>query len=180
MTIVIAAPLYPPHPAQSAEYAKELARRLSASHTVAVVAYARLPERLPGVVVHAVPIGLRRSARLLAFLRTLKRATVGAEHVVLVNGPSAELPTALLSMLRMLRIPITLVNADHDAETRSSRSPFLFLARVAANAVALRRIDVVPPPRPEILPFAPYPTNAISAYERAWQEHLKALSFTTP
>ena len=48
MTLVLASPLYPPDLAEPAPYTKELARRLSTTHTVIVVAYGRLPEKVPG------------------------------------------------------------------------------------------------------------------------------------
>lgn len=165
MRIVLATPLYPPEVADAAAYAKELARRLSEHHQVTVVAYAHLPEELPGVRV--IPIDKRapRHIRVAAFRGELARAARGAEIVIAINGASVELP-----LLASPRMPIVFSIADQAAHKRSGVLEALVRGR--ARAV----IRDVPPAKPEILPLLPRPETALKEYERAWDLHLSTLS----
>lgn len=166
MRIVIASPLYPPEIAAAAAYAKELARRLAKNHAVTVVAYTHLPEEVPGVTVMSIEKRQPRLKRLLAFRRMFSAAAKDADAVLAINGASVELPI-LLSPLNHASLVYCV--ADTAAHERAG-----LLERIAftrAHAV----LTTTPPPRPEILPFAPPPMTALAAYEAAWTEHLRAL-----
>ena len=162
MRILIATPLYPPEVADAAVYAKELARRLSKDHEVTVVAYTHLPEELPGVRVVAVEKRQPRVARLRAFRKALAREAASADAVIALNGASVELPI----IATVLAKPLLFVLADTNAHARAGLLERL--ARARARAV----IEKVPGPKPEILPLEPEPTDALAAWEAAWQAHL--------
>ncbi len=166
MRIDIASPLYPPEVASAAVYAKELARRFARNHAVTVVAYAHLPEEVPGVRVVSIEKRQSRLRRLLAFRRVFDDAVSDADAVLAVNGASVELPI-LLAPPR--RLPLIYCVADTAAHERAGLIERIAFAR--AEAV----IKSIPPPRPEILPFAPEPTAARAAYEAAWTEHVRTL-----
>lgn len=164
MRILIATPLYPPEVAPAAAYAKELARRLAENHEVAVLAYVHLPETLPGVRVVTIEKRQPRLARLRSFRAALALEAARADAVVALNGASVELP-----LLFGTRAPVIFCIADANAHARAGILERL--ARVRARAVVAN----VPSPKPEILPFADYPVNALAAWETAWQEHIAML-----
>ncbi|HVW82858.1 MAG TPA: hypothetical protein VHC68_02875 [Candidatus Paceibacterota bacterium] len=164
MRILIATPLYPPEVAPAAAYAKELARRLSARHEVAVLAHAHLPEELPNVRLVAIDKRRPRLARLFAFTRALRREARGAETAIAINGASVE-----LALLPGIAAPFIFSLADKAAQARGG----LLARRARAQARALLR--EVPPPRPEILPLEPYPAEEIAEYEASWSAHLDTI-----
>jgi len=166
MRVLIATPLYPPEVAAAAAYSKELARRLAQSHDVTVVAYAHLPEELPGVRVVSVEKRQSRFARLRAFRRAFTREAADADAVIAINGSSIELP---ILTVRIEALPI-LVLADANAHARAGLLERL--ARARARAV----VTNVPGPKPEILPLEPEPTDMLAAWEATWQHHLSALN----
>jgi hypothetical protein len=163
MRVLIATPLYPPEVADAAVYAKELAKRLSERHEVTVVAYAHLPEELPGVKVVAVEKRQSRLARLSAFRKAFAETARDAEIVIAINGASVELP------LLAARFPFVLCLADRTAHARAGLLERLVRAR--ARAV----VDSTPPHRPEILPLEPKPEEALAAWEAAWRVHIAQL-----
>ena len=164
MRIVLATPLYPPEVADAAVYAKELARRLARDHEVTVVAYAHLPERMPGVTVIAVDKHRPRLARLIDFRTELIRASRIADAIIAVNGASVELPVLLSSLPKTV-----FCLADKAAHERAGLIERFAFAR--ARAV----VRDVPGTKPEILPLEPEPTDALARWEHAWQVHLRAL-----
>lgn len=171
MRIVLATPLYPPEIAEPAPYAKELARRLSETYEVVVVAYSHLPEELSNVRVSATDKRQPLSMRLIACTRALIRETSSADVLYAINGASVELPFIIASFfIRARRIFCIADTRAHASQNFLSRV-LERLARVRAHIV----IEKLPPPRPEILPFAPRPVEAIAAYEAAWKQHLQTL-----
>lgn len=168
MRIVLATPLYPPEITDAAAYAKELARRLSKDHEVTVVAYAHLPEPIPGVTVVAIEKRRPLLSRLFSFRNALARALQDADVVLAVNGASVELPLLLVS--RRQSVPLVFCTADRAAHERAG-----FLERFVSSQ-ADRIVSDFPSHRPEILPLAPRPTEELAAYERSWDTHLAELS----
>ncbi|MBU6323782.1 MAG: hypothetical protein KGI41_02790 [Patescibacteria group bacterium] len=162
MRIVIATPLYPPEIADAAAYAKELARRLAKDHAVTVVAYAHLPEELPGVRVVTVEKRQPRFARLRAFRSALARESKDADAVIAINGASVELPL----ILAHFPAPALFVLADASAHARAGLLERF--ARGRARAV----VGSVPAQKPEILPLEPEPTAALAAWNATWHAHL--------
>ncbi len=164
MRILIATPLYPPEVADAAAYAKELATRLAKDHAVVVVAYAHLPEKVTGVRVVEIDKRQPRLARLRAFRKALSREARDADAVIAINGASVELP-----ILFALGAPFVFCVADKAAHARGG-----ILERLAFFR-ARTVVSEVPPHRPEILPLEPEPTEALAAWEKAWQTHLAKL-----
>lgn len=167
MKIVIATPLFPPDTAPSARYAKELAARLAKSHEVTVVAYARHPERTPGVRIESVDKGLFLPFRLASFFFALFRATTGADLLIVENGPSAELPALGVILFRKIRVLYSASDAD------ARRHAGFFSRSLSRRAEKVH--ESFPPARPEILPFSPYPEDAMRSYEERWSLHLRDL-----
>lgn len=165
MRILIATPLYPPEVADAAAYAKELARRLSKNHEVAVVAYAHLPEMLPKVRVVTIEKRRPRLMRLRAFRAALAREAARADAVVALNGASVELP-----LIFGIKVPIIFCIADRAAHAHAGMLERL--ARARARAV----VHDAPPQKSEILPLEPRPTAALAAWEAAWQAHTARLN----
>lgn len=172
MRIIIATPLYPPDVALAAEYAKELARQLSATHTVHVLAYGTIPEELPGVTVTAIPKYLPAIVRVALFTATLIARSFSTDRIVCINGHSVEVPMLFVSLLER---PI-LIYADEDAERRAASSGFRRVTLKAAGRVAHASLREIPKPRPEIIPLSPRPEAALKKHQEAWAAHLAHLT----
>lgn len=168
MRIVIATPLYPPDIAPQASYVKELAQRLGTKHQVTIVAYGSYPEAVSGVRIVSVSKRQPRPLRLLAFLWTLYRETRNAEVLYAENGPSVELPVGLLA--RLIRVKLVVHLGDQPAHTRAARLEQFMTSRASSI------VSDSPLPRPEVLPFTPYPAEALRTYESSWQTHLIMLT----
>jgi hypothetical protein len=81
MRILLASPLYPPDIAEPAPYVKELALRLSASHSVTVLTYGKHPETIERVRMHSVDKSTPRLVRLKAYTRALGAGLASAAVV---------------------------------------------------------------------------------------------------
>jgi hypothetical protein len=173
MKIVLATPLYPPDVAWPAPYIKELARRLSPAHSVTVVTYGDMPETVENVRFVAISKRLPRAQRLMLYtLALLKEARI-ADVIYAENGASVELPLTVASFLS--RTPVLLHIGDTRAHERAKKNAALGSIEKAAMQSARKIVADSPLERPEILPFAPYPTNDFAAYEASWQKHLETL-----
>jgi hypothetical protein len=188
MRILLVTPLYPPDIAELAPYTKELATRLSATHTVEILTYGHIPEAIPGVTITSVEKSSILPLRLLRFFLALYRRARGVDVVYTQNGPSVELPVLLLSYIS--KTPLYLRIGDRTA-VKNSETHFLFkrlLARTAsrARAVVIHNanaqygvpVQYIPQPdtRPEILPFSPYPKEAFAHFEDSWKTHVTHLN----
>ncbi len=172
MKIVLASALYPPDIAEPASYVKELAKRLSATHEVVVVAYGRLPEQVPGARIVAIDKRRPLPLRLLSYTIALMHAARSADIIYAQNGPSVELPLILVS--RAARASLFMHIGDTAAHAYAATRPL----RRCVERLALRRARVVegaPAARPEILPFAPRPEEALAAWEESWHAHVREL-----
>ncbi len=188
MRITIISPLYPPDIAPLAVYVKELGVRLRNEAIVTVVAYARIPERIPGVRIIAVPkdtiLPLRLFRLFLVLIRTLRTSDI----CLLQNGPSVELPMLLATFFVRTRYIFRIGDS-----TGLKNSCAHWRTRLVINLLSRRAHHVIHDPalpipvknrahttelvtpllRPEILPFAPYPEAAFDAYENSWTAHIQ-------
>lgn len=173
MRIAIATPLYPPDIAEPAPYVKELATRLSKKHEVTIVTYGRHPEEIPGV--HIVAVSKQRPLliRLALYTIALLKVSTKTDVIYALNGPSVELPASIASFLT--RAPLFAFLGDASAHTRAQKKSVLKHLENLFLRRARRTISHAPLSRPEILPFAPYPTNELDAFNRSWDTHLDAL-----
>lgn len=195
MRILLVTPLYPPDIAEPAPYVKELAVRLCDTHEITILAYNHIPEKINGVRIISIEKYMPLLARLITFMRILYSEAKRADIVYVQNGPSTELPLVFVSLL--VRTPCILRLGDetalkHGATTRAYRALLLLAVRYARVVVTHRRTSEYthhiiplhdkksselsrPLPRPEILPFAPFPHDSISAYKSSWDQHLTEL-----
>ncbi len=173
MRIVLATPLYPPEIAEPAPYVKELAKRLGKLHEVTVVAYARLPEKVPGVRIVEVDKHHSLPVRLFSYFFALRGVARHADIVYAMNGASVELPAAFVATLS--RVPLIFCIADPAAHTRAQSRVLLRLIERFVSARAKHVITDLPCPRPEILPLEPYPEKEMTAYEASWTAHLSTI-----
>ncbi len=174
MNVALVTPLYPPDIAPPAIYVKELARRLSETHKVSIVAYAHIPEDVPGVLIFPVSKRLPVVERILRFFTVLYQATKQTDHLYVVNGPSVELPVLLLSYVR--NTPITLCIVDAPAFDRTRQQWLTNLVHKTLCKRAVEIITDIPLQKPEVLPFASLPDRKAKSYEESWKRHLALLS----
>lgn len=173
MRIVLATPLYPPEIAEPAPYIKELAKRLAESHDVVIVAYTRLPEKVPGVKIIAIDKRRPLLLRLFAYFRALRRAAKRADVIYAENGAAIELPAGLVSLFG--KRPLILHIGDPAAHERARTN---FGLRSIERFVRSRAREIIadsPLPKPEILPLEPSPVDELAAFERSWSAHLEKL-----
>jgi hypothetical protein len=170
MKIVLATPLYPPDIGETAAYAKEAAKRLAEKHDVTVVAYGRLPEKVPGVKILTISKRQPLFVRLFKYCILLVREARKADLIYAQNGASVELPAVFATIVT--RTPLMFHIADAPAHGRAQKSTILSFIQNTAYSHASSVLADMPRLRPEILPFEPAPENAMSKYESSWREHL--------
>jgi len=176
MKIVLVTPLYPPEVAAAAPYTKELAKRMSPTHTVSVVTYSHLPEQLPDVLVHTVKKNQPLPFRLISFFFALIPALRNADICYAQNGPSVEFPLFLASFVT--RTPIFIHIGDPAAHVYAKNHFFRNIVERLLFSRAKKVLTDTPLPRPEILPLEEMPEQELVAYERSWTEHLTLLEET--
>lgn len=174
MKITLATPLYPPDIAEQACYVKEVATRLvNMGHDITVVAYAHIPEKIPGVRIITVSKRTPLLIRFIAFAKALAHAAHETDVVYMENGPSVELPTILISLIA--RRPFVMHIGDKAASKRAEKNTFLqYIGRVARKRARAVIIDI-PIKRPEVLPFQQVSTAERAAYDASWETHVNSL-----
>ena len=177
MRIVLVTPLYPPDVAYPAPYIKELATRLSAlHHQITVVTYADIPEEIPGIHILSVSKHQPLLYRIIAYTKLLSSATKDADIIYAENGASVELPLVLTSFNS--RVPRIVHLSDIHSHTRATKNILYGLIERLALSRAKKIITDSPKEKPEILPFSPFPTEAMESYETSWTAHIKMLTDT--
>lgn len=191
MRLLLVSPLYPPDIAPLAVYVKECAKRLPDSFEVTVLAYSHIPETVTGVRIISVEKNTPLPIRLLAFTRALWSAIRTADIVYVQNGASVELPILLVSLCTHKPIIVHVYDPVALAYTQKRISQRILLSSVLWRATSILHDVTVtvpvsyphktttiaaPVPRPEILPFAEHPTDAIAQYNQSWDNHLATLT----
>lgn len=195
MKILLVTPLFPPDIADPAPYVKELASRLSKDHEVTVLTYSHLPEKLAQTKIITIEKSRMLPLRLLSMLAALRKEAKNNDVVYVQNGPSTELPTALIALFS--RTPFLLRLGDEAALRFAEKSRGLrfiqrfTIKRMNANIVhdsdILTRIVQIcrancafmtdrPLTRPEILPFEKYPKDDFIDYKSSWDNHIQFLT----
>ncbi len=196
MRALLVTPLYPPDIAGPAPYVKELAKRLTPMHSMAILTYGHIPESVDGVRIISVEKSSILPVRLWRFFWALKKEAKGFDVIYAQNGPSVELP--LLFFLFLQRTPVILrlgdavplqyaltkpllhrlimgliKKADH-VVTHDELEPSI---RTLLIAVPHARSTIMPRPltRPEVLPFVSINDTTLHSYETSWNDHTKAL-----
>lgn len=174
MKILIATPLYPPDIAPSAQYVKELAKRLvEKKHSVTIAAYAHIPEKVAGAQIIKASKHKPLPLRILAYFFVLWRAARATDVIYAQNGASVELPIAFVSFVA--RAPIILGISDKNAQKCGHENIILKLINNLIIKRARKIIADMPMERPEILPFGAQPKHAQEAYRLSWENHVRAL-----
>lgn len=197
MRILLVTPLYPPDIAGPAPYVKELATRLDGAHTVTILAYSHIPEIVPGVAIVTVEKRFPTLVRMSIFAWKLLTLQKEADVVYIQNGPSVEVPFALISLFS--HVPSVLRLGDMVALTHAAQNTLFHMILVAAmrrarlfiipeqipSKIETLTLDALfspkcvriqnPDIRPEIHPFHEYPQSAFLAYEASWEKHITSL-----
>ena len=174
MKILIATPLYPPDIAPSAQYVKELAKRLAAEkHSVSIIAYARIPEKVSGVQIIAVDKNKPLLLRIIAFLFALWRVARATDIIYAQNGPSVELPIALVSLATSA--PIIIGVSDKNAYKRTCENKMPKFINNFIISRARKTIADMPMEKPEILPFKEQSARKQEGYRLSWENHICSL-----
>lgn len=172
MKIGLVTPLYPPDVAEPAPFVKELARRLSKEHSVTVLAYGATPEALDGVHVEIIRKQLPKFLRIGIGTFRISQLLSANDVVLLENGPSVEVPAAIALLFSSKRTLLHIGDARASARLSQSRLLSFIHTRLRARCGV---IETTPPPKPELLPLDPYPTDAMAKYEEKWNELLAGL-----
>ena len=173
MKIVIATPFFPPDIGEQALYVKELSKRLSYSHDVTVVTYARLPEKVEGVSFVSVDKRRPLFIRLLHYTFVLWKTTRDTDILYAQNGASVELPAGLIAIFT--RRPLVMHIGDKVAHKRAVQHILLRLVENFAFWQARSVVVDMPMKKPEILPWKPVPQKELTEYNKSWNIHMTTL-----
>ncbi len=190
MRLLIATPLYPPDIAPLAVYVKEFAKRFSSRADITILAYAHIPEKIEDVRIVTVTKNIPLPFRLISFTYTLWKESRKTDIIFIQNGASVELPASVISLVcstpQIVRLgdPVALRSSKTRWVLGAILKIVLFRAThiveeqtIITHAHSEKTIAIATPlPRPEILPFAEYPKEALEQYEESWNEHLKELT----
>lgn len=177
MRIGIITPLFPPDIAEPAPYCKTLATKLSFSETVTVLLYGSLPERAGSADFTCVPKRQLTTLRIIHFTIKLFRTAKQNDVLLVQNGPSAELPTLLVSLITTT--PIILTLSDPRVDTKNSGALYTLIHKKlkARATVCISFTDEEREylTKPEIHPLRKPPEAELRQYEKAWKEHTQTL-----
>lgn len=173
MKILIVSALFPPDIAPPAQYTKELATRLATTNAVEVLHYGSRPEKIEGVLMHAV--NKYSAAPLRALILTVQLLRFGwqVDKILITNGPSVELPALVASVL--YKNKMTLICNDVPALNRSLASSLqrrihTYLTSLIANTISDIEHKLLV--KPIIHPLLPHPTKELDMYESLWRKHV--------
>lgn len=174
MRLTVVTPLFPPDVAAPAVYAKKLCTELAiAGHEVTCLHFGRLPEAVAGVAFISCDkeqSRLRRVSRLHRELATLAKSS---DALIVLNGPSVELPALLLT--RQHHIPTVLVINDQEAVVRNTGLVANLHRRINRAATAIITPPSIVLTKPERHPLVSESETAYQAYQAAWPDHIQAI-----
>ncbi len=173
MKIALVTPLYPPDIEPVAVYVKELAKRLLNDSSVSILAYSRLPEKVPGVEILSVDKRRFLPFRLAQFTKTLWTLASRVDILYLENGASVELPAALVILFFRKKVIVHI--GDREAYAWTQKTMARKMVQSFVLMLAREIITDSPLPRPEILPFSPFPEKEFAEYEKSWTKHLLSI-----
>ena len=174
MKILIVTPLYPPDTEPMAKYVKELAKRLSVKHKIAILTYGHIPEKVSDV--NVITVGKNKPILVRLFLFTMKLLIMSFKKDIIYvqNGPSVEIPIGFLAniikKLMVLRI------GDEIAEKRSYKNKIIIFFKNIARKKFKFIIKDSPLQKPELFPFKEAPSKKLEEYQKSWDEHIDSLN----
>lgn len=124
MRLVITTPLYPPDTGELGGYVKELAKRLCEHHTVRIVAYGSLPEKVEGVGIVTVQKHTPLFWRTVSFFITLWKSSAESDMIYICDGASVGLASILVGTLRNIPCVRLAHNTEIAERLHTQRSPF--------------------------------------------------------
>lgn len=168
MHMLVLTPLFPPDVSRPATYAKELVTRLSHVHEVTCLHYGQLPERAGDTTLISVRKDVATVIRLWHFALALWQQR-HADVVILMNGPSVELPFLLLSL--SLPAPLIYIENDHEAIGRTG-----WIGHTLHRLVQKRARHTITPDatllnRPILHPLESNSSSALRQYQEHWTAH---------
>lgn len=180
MKLTLVTPLFPPDTGDPAPYVKELATRLQPTHEVTVLLYGFLPESVPGATLLAVDKRHGLLRRIWRFTVRLFAVRTQTDYFLVQNGPSVELPTALLLLFSNARV-IFIIADDYGIQLQQCSWWRRWLHHVvqhrAQRVIDLTRNDQMSRlTRPDVLPFDTEHNSSLPAYEIAWRDHLQTIT----
>lgn len=201
MHILIVTPLYPPDTASHAPYVKEFATRVSNTHTVTILTYNQIPEKIDGVRIISISKRFPIFFRIIRFWYALWKESRMHEVLYIQNGPSVELPfifmprknntreifhlgdeVALCHTKKSMLLRILTQLSCHRSHTCITHPDSIYTESLVHTYT--KKLFSCPRPhvRPEILPFVPKDTTSFVAYTESWNAHMHCLEniFTAP
>lgn len=171
MKILITSALFPPDVASPAPYVKELCKRLALGNNVSVLTYGNIPESVTDVKIDTVNKKLPAPLRLTIFTLRLRRAAKNVDVILVNNAPSTELPLLLVGFFYKKKM--FLVESDQKIVYVGWRKLLHQLATSQVNSAI--SVDI-PGNKPEITPFEDYPKTDLENWDKAWNDHITALT----
>jgi len=174
MHIILTSALYPPDIAVPAPYVKELASRLSENHSVSVVTYGNIPEKVKGVEIISIPKHSSILTRLFLYTIALIKASKKADILYSQNGASVELPVTLSSWIT--KIPVIHHYGDPGAHARAQSHRIFKTIEKLLEARSQNKISSIPTAKPEVFPLEPRPVTDLRDWEESWSIHVNELT----
>lgn len=175
MRIAILTPLFPPDIGEPAPYTKLLAEKLSKHHPVTVFLYGHLPEQAGTATLVTTDKRLWLLLRLAIYTLKLLLQQHRYDLLIVNNGPSTELPSLSLAVLR--RKSTILVLSDPLAQAQASAGSYKLLHEFFKKRVS-KTINVTlenSRTKPEMLPFTAFEPSVVTEHETWWKGHLEEL-----
>lgn len=178
MSIAIVTALFPPERSATSLYAKQLAERVAG--VTHLLTYQDHPESVEGVAMVTVNKRTNVLSRILAMTKSIFVHTNNIDVIIVLNGPSVDLPIVFFSFFS--RKKIVYVESDHRVLTALKES----WSRRLLTTVMKKRADHTLQCASEVSSslqkpeFHPLVTHeyavAQKVHETAWQEHLAQLN----
>lgn len=177
MKVLLLTPLFPPDIADPAPYLKELVTHLSDKHTVHVICYGNLPEKVAGVQFTVIKKHYPTILRLFLCTIHLFKEALKHDSIVVENGPSTELPAFFVSIFFKNKMLLHQSDTKNDYAGFSKTIHSILSTRVNEILVCTDNETgtYLPPtlPRPEILPFSEISEKEMREYKDSWNTHLE-------
>ncbi len=170
MRILVLTPLFPPDVSTSAVYIKKLVTKLSVNYDVTCLHYGQLPEKAGATTLVSVRKDVTTIKRLASFAYAIWRQR-HCDIVLVMNGPSIELPFLLVHLLK--RTKLVYVESDPNAITKAS-----FIGKTLHRLMSKKSSVVLKPAstilnRPLLHPLDNTNLTDVTNYEQNFALHVE-------
>jgi hypothetical protein len=168
MNILLLTALFPPDVSQPSAYAKKLATVLAAdqNNQVQVLHYGELPEQVPGATIHSIKKDAPKLKRIWSYTQRLMELRTSNDVLIILNGPSVEIPFLLLAPI-LHRKKIICIKNDSGA---AKKSPWLSLVVHFAHEVVTPGTNLSNVPLRHPLDEAAT-EHVWQQYQQSWKDH---------